>query len=87
MFGRQLAHTKLVISFFERRLFLIRKRSDGGRTIDIHPKILQGGILELEKVSKEAREILLRYYTDCEKHYQTGMAQVLASRYSPIPSK
>ena len=84
MFGRQLAHTKTVMKFFETRLFLIKTGPDRRISIDIHPKILQGGIDEIEKVSKEAREILVGYYTNCEKSYQEGMKLVLQARPIPI---
>lgn len=84
MFGRQLAHTNAVIKFFNTRLFMIKKRPDGAPYIDIHPKILQGGIDELENVSKEARDILVRYYKGCEEQYQKGMELVLRARTVPI---
>jgi hypothetical protein len=81
MFGRQLAHTQKVMIFLKTRLFSIK---DGGRVIDINKTILQGGIDELEKVSKEARTILLDYYSGCETQYQKGMQLVLQATSIPI---
>lgn len=83
MFGRQFTHTQRVIQFFRTRLFVFTK-SQGSTTIDIHPKLLQGGIDELAKVSKEARTLLLQYYSDCEKMYQQGAQVVLSARTAPI---
>jgi hypothetical protein len=76
MFAFQYAHTQRVMNFFKTRLFLIKKVRNpvtGGTSdyIEIHPAILKGGIPELAKVSKEARELLINYYKNCEGEYQT----------------
>ncbi len=90
LFGRQLGHTKKVMNFFSKRLFILRKvRDPGTGTLrdwaDIHPRILQGGITELEQVSKEARQILVEYYTGCEELYQKGVQEILSkTRFIPI---
>jgi len=89
MFGRQLTHTKQVLNFFKTKLFVFKKISDplggGQRTwIDIHPRLLQGGIMELEKLSKEARGILVGYYSGCEELYQKGVQTALSTKSIPI---
>ncbi len=71
MFARQLAHTQRVIKFFRERLFTIVKGREG-EIVNIHPRLLQGGIGELAVVSKQARELLIQYYKDCETLYQQG---------------
>jgi len=78
LFAKQLAHTKRVIQFYQTRLFLINKKS-GSTHVDIHPAILKGGLAELAKVSKEAREILIDYYKGCEDTYQKGVELVKGS--------
>ena len=83
LFGNQLAHTKKVIAFFRERLFLIKK-SSSGEFIDIHPRILQGGMVELANLSKDARELLVEYYTGCEGLYQKGVQEVLKAKSVPI---
>ena len=80
LFGIQLAHTKNVINFFKTRLF-IPKKSDWS-SIDIHPKLLDGNIKALEEVTKDARNLLLTYYSNCEKKYQLGVDAVLASKHT-----
>lgn len=79
MFGRQLAHTRRVIDFLTKRLVRIY-REGGGQKISLHPSLLQGGILEVNKLSGEARSILVDYYQGCEDLYQQGLRKVLASR-------
>jgi hypothetical protein len=76
MFARQLAHTQRVIKFFRERLFTIVKGREG-EIVNIHPRLLQGGIAELAVVSKEARELLIQYYKDCETLYQRGAEEAL----------
>jgi hypothetical protein len=41
---------------------------------------MAGGLAELAKLSKEAREILVQYYEGCEKIYQEGVKVVLQAR-------
>jgi hypothetical protein len=85
LFGRQLAHTNRVIEFFRKRLFLIiQVPGSMGPQIDIHPKLLQGGIDELEKVSAEVRALLVQYYKDCETLYQEGVTTVFQAKYQPV---
>lgn len=85
LFKKQFDHTKRVIQFFNSRLFLIRKSSGSSAPlIDIHPKLLQGGIEELKNVSKEARTILNEYYKGCEETYQKGVKAVLSSTRVPV---
>jgi len=79
LFGIQLNHTRAVIDFFKNKLFLIQK-SDKGISIDIHPSLLSGDLNELEKVSKEARKLLVDYYSGCEAKYQEGLRVVLEGR-------
>ena len=83
LFSRQLQHTQNVLSFFKKVLFIIKKTSEG-EYVEIHPKILQGGIEELAKVSKMARSILVDYYTGCEEEYQKGAASVLSGNHTVI---
>ena len=79
MFGRQLAHTRRVIQFLTKKLVYIYKEG-GGTRVSLHPNILKGGISEVNKLSAEARGILIDYYKGCEDLYQMGLQKVLASR-------
>jgi hypothetical protein len=89
LFNKQLNHTKQVLNFFKQKLFMIRKTRDPGSGlvgdyVEIHPKLLQGGIQYLSVVSKEARELLVGYYSGCEELYQKGVQDVLTSKHIVI---
>jgi hypothetical protein len=89
LFARQLAHTQKVLKFFREQLFLIRKIRNPAtgltyESIELHPRIVQGGLDSLAVVSKMAREMLLEYYKGCEETYQKGVALVLQSRSIPV---
>jgi hypothetical protein len=85
LFNKQLNHTKQVLNFFKQKLFMIKKTRDPGTGlvgdyVEIHPKLLQGGIQYLSVVSKEARELLVGYYSGCEELYKKGVQDVLTSK-------
>jgi hypothetical protein len=83
LFAIQSNHTLAVINFFKTKLFLIKK-TDKGTSIDIHPSLLSGDLNELEKVSKDARKLLVNYYSGCENKYQEGLRVVLeGKKYTP----
>jgi hypothetical protein len=89
LFARQLAHTQQVLKFFREQLFLIRKIKNPAtgltsESIELHPRIVQGGLDALAVTSKMARELLLEYYKGCEETYQRGVALVLQARSVPI---
>lgn len=89
MYGRQMEHTKAVMKFYQTRLFRIaqiKNPATGQPTqyVEIHPAILKGGIDELAKVSAEARNILIQYYSACEKMYQDGIKMIIAARKTAI---
>lgn len=82
MFGRQLAHTNRVIECMKQELFIIRRQKTPGgvsTVVDIHPKLLTGGIGAVNALGRKARELLVGYYKDCETMYQSGVAQILKS--------
>jgi hypothetical protein len=79
MFGRQLSHTRRVIDFLTKKLVRIYKEGSGQK-ISLHPNILKGGIQEINKLSAEARQILVEYYKGCEDLYQQGLRKVVSSR-------
>jgi hypothetical protein len=85
MYARQMEHTKAVMKFYQTRLFRvaqIKNPATGQPTqyVEIHPAILKGGIDELAKVSAEARNILIQYYSQCEKMYQDGIKMIVAAK-------
>jgi len=82
LFGRQLQHTKAVLDFFKKRMFLILQSSPTNiPRVDLHPQLLGGGIDALEQLSRDARALLVNYYKDCESLYQEGVQTVLRTKY------
>ena len=89
MYGRQMEHTKAVMKFYQTRLFKIaqiKNPATGQPTqyVEIHPTILKGGIDELAKVSAEARNLLIQYYSQCEKMYQDGIKMIIDARKTAV---
>jgi hypothetical protein len=80
MFARELAHTRRVIEFFRTKMFVLKKRGGGGgTTVELNPRLLRGGIDEVNKLGAEARKMLIEYYKGCEEMYQAGAQIVLRS--------
>ena len=84
MFMKQKAHTERAIKFLNMRLFTIKTQKDGRLFVDLSPKLLQNGMIELAQVSKEARLLLIDYYKGCEDLYQEGARIVLSARSIPV---
>lgn len=72
LYAYQLAHTKKVMDFLGRFLIQFRKAPGGGMVVSLHPGLLVGGIAQLEKVSVEARKLLVAYYQNCEMLYKVA---------------
>ena len=68
MLRYQLDHTAKVVTILN-KLFL--KTKTGGYVL--HPTILAGGINEVNKIGREAQDILLEYYGTCEMSYKEGV--------------
>lgn len=47
------------------------------RQFALNPKILAGGTPAVNAVAAKARELLLKYYTDCEMTYRRGLAMII----------
>ncbi len=73
LWGYQIAHAKRVDLIF-RKLFRIQKAPSGQLGISINPTLIANGIPALEQINTEARKVLLEYYSNCEKIYQTAAA-------------
>jgi hypothetical protein len=72
LYTYQLAHTKKVMDFLGRFLIQFRKAPGGGMVVSLHPGLLVGGIAQLEKISVEARKLLVGYYQNCEMLYKVA---------------
>lgn len=49
----------------------------GRRQFALHPNILKGGTPAVNTVAAKARDLLLKYYTDCELTYRKGLGLIV----------
>jgi predicted NAD-dependent protein-ADP-ribosyltransferase YbiA (DUF1768 family) len=79
MFRIQYEHTK-ACSDIIRMLFDIRRDSNGRTSISLSERIIKLGFPEIERINHAARELLMKYYSNCEARYVQGMAVVVQSK-------
>jgi hypothetical protein len=58
------------------QLFQI-KMEDGQAQIQLHPRIIKEGFPAINEINAQARELLIKYYTNCEKAYVQGMEIII----------
>ena len=57
-----------------------RDKSSGRYTISLNNNIIKKGLPEIERINFIARDLLVRYYTNCEDTYVNGMIAVIEAR-------
>jgi hypothetical protein len=72
LWSRQLEHVREVDKLFA-LMFMI----DRDRKINIHPNILKGGIPGLDAIAAAARQVLAKYYVDCEASYKETVGKIV----------
>lgn len=60
------------------QLFEIRQ-DKGQYSIRIHPNIIKKGILEIDRISRTTRNLLVEYYERCETMYVSGIKTIMKS--------
>jgi hypothetical protein len=80
MINYQVTHTANVVNVLK-KLFLLPIES--GKPLQIHPNVRKNGMIEVNKIAAEARELLVSYYSQCEIMYRQG-AEILAENKSAI---
>ena len=78
MFQAQVTHAAKCFKIIE-MLFNITydKATKKPIFIKLHDNLISKGFPELERINREARELLVGYYTDCEDKYMRGMLLVV----------
>ena len=76
LIDRHIQHSRECIGILN-KLFLIDKNAQGNTYIQIHPTLLNGGILALNTLNEMSRNTLINYYIDCEKLYINGIKSVI----------
>lgn len=69
MIQYQIVHTANVVKVLK-KLFLLPM--DSGKPLQIHPNVRKNGLVEVNKVAAEAKELLINYYSNCETMYRLG---------------
>jgi hypothetical protein len=54
------------------KLVVVSKLGDGSVKIALNPLILQTGVPGVNIIAKEARELLVQYYKNCETAFRIG---------------
>jgi hypothetical protein len=87
LFKRQAEHAAKCCLLFH-QLFDLSKIRSYPPMISLHPNLLRGGLPEIERVNREARNLLVQYYVDCENKYLKGVKMVFEGDASvpPTPS-
>jgi hypothetical protein len=87
LFGTQIQHAARCGELLK-QLFLIQQNKQQ-MTIQIHPNVMLKGFPELDRINRNARAILVDYYSKCEGLYKTGLqaleVQHLAKQQKQVP--
>lgn len=77
MFQIQVEHAKECYNIIN-MLFTITKNPTTGKPImfKLNDRVIKEGFPELERINREARKLLVEYYTNCENKYKKGMGLV-----------
>jgi hypothetical protein len=78
LWKRQLEHAREVDRTFA-QMFIV----DGTNQIRIHPNILHLGVPGLDAIAAHARQVLAKYYVDCEGAYQESAMKIMLTRFPP----
>ena len=79
LFQIQFEHTKACSNIIG-MLFDIRKDPNGRTSISLNDRIIKLGFPEIERINHAARDVLMKYYSNCESRYVQGMAVVVQSK-------
>jgi hypothetical protein len=75
MFAIQLEHAAACAKILA-KLFTIERKASGEYVFHISPVIFKNGIGEVNRISEEARQLLVGYYSRCESEYLNGMTVI-----------
>lgn len=88
LYRRQLEHAEQCGSIFK-MMFVIKKEGKEPE-VQLSENIMQGGIPEINRINRLAREVLIQYYSDCESKYYEGIGTILRSKptvpVAPVPT-
>lgn len=79
MFKKQLLHAENCAKIFKLLFDTKKDESTGSYRIILSRNIIEGGIPEVNRINRITRDLLVEYYTSCEKNYIIGMGMILES--------
>lgn len=80
LYIKQKEHTEKCLEII-RELFTLKQDNSGHVRIGLSDNIIKGGFPEIERVNRNAREVLVKYYQDCEETYISGIKLVAEPIY------
>jgi hypothetical protein len=88
MFQKQITHASNCANIIS-MLFTITldPRTNKPTMFRLNDDIIKKGFPELERVNREARKLLVEYYTSCEAEYQKGMEIVLTEQQAKVDAQ
>lgn len=79
MLQYQIIHTAEVTKILG-KLFLIPLKE--GQSLNLHPNVIRGGLAAVNTIGVEARNLLIKYYSNCESYYRQGTEVLKANKES-----
>ena len=87
LFARQYAHAQDCGAIINRLFRVQRDQSSGYFQISLSPTLIQGGFAELNNINYDARELLMKYYTECETTYLHGVQDIIHAKRASDAAK
>jgi hypothetical protein len=82
LFQRQYEHAGKCGAIFKQLFLIEREKGTNRLKLSIHPRVLQRGLPELARINREARNVLVNYYSQCEDIYRKGMMKIVDEKVS-----
>jgi hypothetical protein len=83
LFRYQIVHASKCAEILT-QLFEMRK-VEGQYSVRIHPNIMKKGLVEINRINKLARQVLVDYYERCETVYVNGMNLITKKPETAVP--
>jgi hypothetical protein len=80
----QISHAAECAKIIKMLFNIERDKSSGRYTISLNVNVVKKGLPEIERINFIARDLLVKYYSNCEATYLTGMKAVVDSRRQAI---
>jgi hypothetical protein len=87
LFAQQYAHAQDCGAIINRLFRVQRDQSSGYFQISLSPTLIQGGFPELNSINYDARELLMKYYYNCETTYLHGVQDIIDAKRAADASK